>query len=40
MALNTLLDRFPDVRLDGDHPAPRVLGYTLRGAEAVHVKWN
>ena len=40
MALNTLLDRFPDLRLDGDFPAPRILGYTLRGADAVHVKWN
>jgi cytochrome P450 len=40
MALNTLLDRLPNLRLDADHEAPRILGFTLRGADAVHVTWN
>ncbi len=40
MALNTLLDRFPDLRLDSSYPPPKIVGYTLRGADAVHVKWS
>lgn len=40
MALNTLLDRLPNVRLDPDMPAPVIRGLTFRGADAVHVKWD
>jgi cytochrome P450 len=40
LALNTLLDRLPNVRLDPDKPAPVIRGLTFRSADAVHVKWN
>ena len=40
VALNTILDRLPNVRLDPKRPAPKMMGYTLRGADAVHVIWD
>ena len=40
MALNALLDRLPNVRLDPDKPAPVIRGLTFRGADAVHVQWD
>ena len=40
MALNTLLDRLPHLRLDPTFPPPRILGFTLRGADQVRVKWD
>lgn len=40
MALNDLLDRLPNLRLDTDKPAPEIRGITLRGAESVHVKFG
>jgi cytochrome P450 len=40
MALNVLLDRLPNVRLDPDKPSPVIHGLTFRGANAVHVKWD
>jgi cytochrome P450 len=40
MALNALLDRLPNIRLDPDKPAPTIRGLTFRGADAVHVKWD
>ena len=40
MALNALLDRLPNVRLDPDKPPPVIHGLTFRGADAVHVKWD
>jgi cytochrome P450 len=40
MALNVLLDRLPNVRLDPDKPPPVIHGLTFRGADAVHVKWD
>jgi cytochrome P450 len=40
MALNVLLDRLPNVRLDPDKPPPVIHGLTFRGANAVHVKWD
>jgi cytochrome P450 len=40
MALNALLEHFPDVRLDPDRPPPVIHGLTFRGANAVHVKWD
>jgi cytochrome P450 len=39
-ALNALLDRLPNLRLDPDKPAPVIRGLTFRGADAVHVKWD
>jgi cytochrome P450 len=39
-ALNTLLDRLPNVRIDPDKPAPVIRGLTFRGADVVHVKWD
>jgi cytochrome P450 len=40
MALNVLLDRLPNVRLDPDESPPVIHGLTFRGADAVHVKWD
>jgi cytochrome P450 len=40
MALNALLDRLPNIRLDPDKPPPVIRGLTFRGADAVHVKWD
>jgi cytochrome P450 len=40
MALNVLLDRLPNVRLDPDKSPPVIHGLTFRGADAVHVKWD
>jgi cytochrome P450 len=39
-ALNTLLDRLPNIRLNPDMPRPVVRGLTFRCADAVHVKWD
>lgn len=40
MALNTLLDRLPNLRLDPDMPPPEIRGMTLRGAHSVHVRFG
>jgi len=40
MALNDLLDRLPNVRLDSAKPAPVIRGFTARSADAVHVKFD
>jgi cytochrome P450 len=40
IALNALLDRLPNVRLDPDKPPPTIRGLLFRGADAVHVKWD
>lgn len=40
MALNTLLDRLPNLRLNEDMPPPVVKGLQMRGAHSVHVKWG
>ncbi len=40
VALNTLFERLPNVRLDPDKPAPVIRGMTFRGADAVHIKWD
>ncbi|HTZ71786.1 MAG TPA: cytochrome P450 [Acetobacteraceae bacterium] len=37
VALNALLDRLPNLRLDPDHPPPEIDGLSLRGPHAVHV---
>jgi len=40
MALNTLLDRLPNLRLDPEKPAPQVTGLAMRGAHSVNVVWG
>ena len=40
MALNTLLDRLPGMRLDPDGAPPKIRGITLRGAEHVNVRFD
>jgi cytochrome P450 len=40
IALNALLDRLPNVRLDPDMPPPTIRGLLFRGADAVHVRWD
>ena len=40
MALNTLLDRLPNLRLDPDNEPPVVTGLAMRGAHSVHVVWD
>lgn len=40
VALNAILDLFPNVRLDPDYPAPVISGVMLRGASNVHVIWD
>lgn len=38
--LNSLLDCCPDMRLDPDQPAPKIVGAQLRGPRAIHVIWR
>jgi cytochrome P450 len=38
--LNCLLDALPDLRLDPDSPAPKIVGAQLRGPRAIHVVWT
>jgi len=40
MALQTLLERLPDLRLDPDKAAPVIHGVMMRGADAVHVRFG
>lgn len=40
IALNRLLDRLPNLRLDEEIPPPLIRGLTFRGASAVHVRWD
>ncbi len=40
IAINAVLDLFPNVRLDPDRPAPVIAGSMLRGASAVPVIWD
>lgn len=40
IALNALLDRLPNLRLDPSHPAPVVSGIGLRGPKHVHVLFD
>lgn len=39
-ALNGLLDRLPNLRLDPDYPAPQVLGLNSRAPIAIHVLFD
>ena len=40
MALNQILDRLPNVRLDPEKPAPQILCFSMRGAHSVHVVFD
>jgi cytochrome P450 len=40
VALNRLLDRLPNLRLDPDYPEPIVHGVTMRKPKAIHVRWD
>jgi len=40
MALNTLLDQLPNLRLDPEKEPPVVTGLAMRGAHSVHVVWD
>ena len=40
MALNAVLDLFPNLRLDPDQPKPRITGAQLRGPHSVPVIWD
>jgi len=39
-AINSMLDLFPNIRLDPDKPHPKIQGAQLRGASEVHVIWD
>jgi len=39
-ALNILLDRLPRLRLDPDHPKPKVRGFSLRCPREIHVRYD
>jgi len=39
-ALNALLDRLPNLRLDPDQPAPRIVGLNSRAPQAIHVLFD
>ena len=40
VALNAILDLFPNIRLDPDMPKPKITGAQLRGPHEVHVVWD
>ncbi|MFM0553051.1 cytochrome P450 [Paraburkholderia sediminicola] len=40
VAVNTILDLLPNLRLDPDMPKPRIVGAQLRGPHALHVIWD
>ena len=40
VALNALLDRLPNLRLDTDHSPPMIDGLSLRGPHALHVRFD
>lgn len=40
VALNAILDLFPNIRLDPDMPKPVISGAQLRGPEKVYVVWD
>jgi cytochrome P450 len=39
-ALNSLLDRLPNLRPDPDKPPPQIVGYTMRHPEHIHVRFD
>jgi cytochrome P450 len=40
VAVNTLLDRLPNLRLDPDFPKPEIHGLILRGPDALNVLFD
>jgi cytochrome P450 len=40
VAINALLDRLPDLRLDASAPAPRVAGMAFRSPPALPVEFT
>ncbi len=40
VAINAILDLFPNLRLDPDYPVPVIEGVMLRGASHIHVLWD
>ncbi|MFL9900589.1 cytochrome P450 [Paraburkholderia fungorum] len=40
VAVNTILDLLPNLRLDPDMPKPQIVGAQLRGPHALHVIWD
>jgi hypothetical protein len=40
VALDAMLSRLPNLRLDPDFPAPTIEGYAFRGPDAVHVLFD
>ena len=39
-ALNAILDRLPDVRLDPGHAPPHPIGYDMRVPDHIHVTFG
>jgi cytochrome P450 len=39
-ALNAMLDRLPNLRLDPDMPPPRIYGVNMRHPEHIHVRFD
>ena len=39
-ALNAILDRLPNIRLDPDMPAPQILGTMMRVPKHIHVRFD
>lgn len=39
-ALNALLDRLPNLRLDPDQPAPQIRGFMMRVPKHIHVRYG
>jgi cytochrome P450 len=39
-ALNAILDRLPNLRLDADMPAPRIQGIMMRVPRHLHVRFD
>jgi hypothetical protein len=40
VAINALLDRLPNLRLDPEAEAPRLIGFYERGATAIPVRFG
>jgi cytochrome P450 len=40
VAINALLDRLPNLRLDADAEPPRFIGFYERGATAIPVRFG
>ncbi|MFM0400855.1 cytochrome P450 [Paraburkholderia aspalathi] len=40
VAVNTILDLLPNLRLDPEMPKPQIVGAQLRGPHALHVIWD